>query len=162
MITQSELKDLLSYDKDTGIFRWNIKPNKKIQKGSIAGYLNGSKRYLIGINRKYYKAHRLAWLYVYGYMPKIIDHINGNPTDNMISNLRECNTAQNALNVGVKAHSKSGIKNVMRKKGRSKWTVRLRVNGVYKHIGNFDDIELAGLVAVEAREKYHGEYARHI
>lgn len=161
MITQELLKEFLKYNQDTGDFTWLKKPCKSVMVGDTAGSIGERGIRNIGFNHKEYKAHRLAWLYVHGYMPKIIDHINLNPSDNSIANLRECTVRENSLNVGIKKMSSSGVKNVMWKKDRSKWAVKLRVNGIYKHFGYFDDLELAGLVAVEAREKHHGQFARH-
>ena len=88
-LTQEYLKSILDYDLDTGIFTWKINKAKRTKIGDIAGWsYNGYRE--IEINDKKYKAHRLAWLYVYGEMPnKLIDHIDGNRSNNKISNLRE-------------------------------------------------------------------------
>ena len=69
MITQAELKELLDYNQDTGIFT-KKSTNKK------SGTLTYSRYIRIQINNKAYYAHRLAWLYIYGCMPKYVDHIN--------------------------------------------------------------------------------------
>jgi len=162
MITQEELKSLLSYDKNTGLFKWIKTVSATGIKHSNAGCLSPIGYIYIGINRKSYKAHRLAWLYVYGYIPKNqIDHINGNKADNRLCNLREVTTYQNALNQKLAKNNTSGIKGISLCKKTNKWNVRITINGIRKSLGCFDDIELAELVIKEARDLYHGEFARY-
>ena len=98
MITQKELKELLQYNENTGIFTWKINKAKQIQIGSVAGYLHHTGYIFIKINNKNYLAHRLAWLFIYGKIPKMIDHINRQRNDNRINNLRETNYKDNRLN----------------------------------------------------------------
>ena len=111
------------------------------------------------INYKSYRVHRLIFMMHYGYMPNQIDHINGIKDDNRIENLREVTHTQNQLNKGIQKNNTSGIKNVVFEE--NKWRVRLTVNGKLKSFGCYSDIELADLVATEARDKYHKEFARH-
>ena len=111
----------------------------------------------VGFNRKIYLAHRVIFAIHKGYMPEFIDHIDGNKLNNKIENLRACTDQQNKFNMTVKACSKSGIKHVM--KFKNAWNVRMRINGKMKHIGQFKDLELAQLVAEEARLKFHGEFS---
>lgn len=96
----------------------------------------------------------------HGYLPKSVDHIDGDRTNNRIENLRSVTHAQNSLNRKTPTNNKSGFKNVYWDKMFKKWVVNLNVNKKKIIIGKFDDLELAGLVAEEARDKYHGEYAR--
>ncbi len=159
MITQKELKQLFTYDKDIGIFTRNIVMGGE-KKGNIAGYKSPTS---IDIRVKYrlYRAHQLAWLYVYGSFAKEIDHINGNPYDNRICNLREATQSQNMMNTKVRNNNKIGIKGVSFDKSKNKWLVQVSVNKKRIFMKRFDNLELAELVAIEAREKYHGEFARH-
>jgi len=94
-------------------------------------------------------------------MPEYVDHINNNRCDNRWSNLRGVDRAGNAMNALMRKDNKSGVKGVSWKKKNSKWVVQASINGRVRHIGLFDDLELAELVAIEAREKYHGEFANH-
>jgi hypothetical protein len=154
MITQSELKYKLYYNQDTGIFTW-------IKTGKIAGFTRNG-YIIICINQKEYRAHRLAWLYVYGKMPiKFIDHINLNKSDNKISNLREATKSENAMNVKLSSKNKSGYKGVSWNKEKNKWKVALKLNGKQKHFGYFNDLEFASLIAKEAIDKYHKEFANY-
>ena len=160
-LTQEYLKSILHYDLDTGIFTWKVNKSKRSKIGNVAGYLdNGYVR--IEINNIQYRAHRLAWLYVYGEMPKsLIDHIDGNRSNNKISNLREATYQANSENYKTPRTNKSGVKNVSWYKGLNKWVVSINIKKTKKTIGYFEDLELAELVAVEARNKYRGEFANH-
>lgn len=128
MLTQSELKSALRYNKNTGQFVRLISgkgPNNK--KGSLAGTHSHPRGYVqVSVKSKSYYAHRLAWLYVYGYMPVEIDHINGNTSDNRLRNLRECSKPQNMQNLKKSGNSrnKSGHIGVCLVKGRWKAAIR--------------------------------------
>ena len=162
MITQSELKELLHYDPETGIFHWLKSTTRSVKAGYVAGGKNHKGYVRIGVNKKRYLAHRLAWLYVYGYFPKYdVDHINTIPFDNRISNLREATTPQNQHNVKMSKANKSGVKGVCFDRSRKKWMAQLQVNTKKIRLGRFDNIDDAEKAVKEAREKYHGEYARH-
>jgi hypothetical protein len=98
ILTQEYLHSILDYDSNTGIFVWKKRLSQRAKIGKTAGSM--IQGYLeIGIHGKSYKAHRLAWLYVYGVFPKLsIDHINCVPNDNRICNLREANASENGQN----------------------------------------------------------------
>ena len=93
-------------------------------------------------------------------MPKIVDHIDGNKLNNKIDNLRVANNTQNQQNAKINIKNTSGYKNVSLCPQTKKWAVKISVDGLRKTIGRFDDVELADLVAQEARKKYHKEFAR--
>jgi hypothetical protein len=89
----------------------------------------------------------------------MVDHINGNPSDNRIANLREASDAQNCLNRKIRSDNKSGEKGVSADpKG---WRARINVNGKTVHLGYFESIDLAADAARRARERFHGEFCRH-
>jgi hypothetical protein len=160
-MTQNELKELINYDQDTGIFTW-IKSRPGVHAGNQAGTINNYGYAVITVNKKLYRAHRLAWLYVYGINPKDqIDHINGNRSDNKITNLREVNNNQNQFNSKIRKDNTSGVKGVVWRPANKKWQARIRVNNISKSLGYFEDLELARLAISEARIKYHGIFARH-
>jgi hypothetical protein len=108
-----------------------------------------------------YLYHRLIFLFHHQTLSKMIDHINHNKTDNRIENLRAATNTQNQQNANLRRDNASGIKNVHWHAKTSKWRVCLRVNKKKVWIGEFIDIELAELVATEARNKHHGVYACH-
>ena len=161
-MTQEELKKLVSYDPVTGVMTL-LSCYHKSKEGKKLGCKDKQSGYCrISLNGISHYAHRLAWLYVYGENPKqIIDHINGDKLDNKISNLRLANKSENAVNSKLKINNSTRVKNVSFIKAREMYTVTLHTNGKYKFIGSFKDLELAELVAFEAREKYHGAFANH-
>ena len=97
----------------------------------------------------------------YGSSPEIVDHADCNPMNNDIRNLRAATKADNQRNAGMFAHNKSGIKGVCWHKAAKKWLVQIKVKGVKQYLGVYEDIELAELVAQEARNKFHGNFANH-
>ena len=98
-MTQQELKKVLRYDKSIGEFRWAVGIGRRIKKGIIAGCVNKDGYIQIRIARKDYYAHRLAWLYIYGELPKDqIDHINHDRRDNRLVNLQEVTQLENSRN----------------------------------------------------------------
>jgi HNH endonuclease/AP2 domain len=159
MITKEYLQDRFEYR--NGNFYRKFDSKSKPKKGDVVGSKNKGGYIETRLFNKQYKLHKLIWLYFYGYLPKYIDHINGVTYDNRIENLREANHSENMMNTKMRITNKTGIKGVNWHKASNKWTVQLMVNQKKKYFGIYDDIELAELVAIEARNKYHGEFARH-
>lgn len=160
MITQNELKEVLHYDSETGLFTWKVTLSNVAKKGKICNCLNVQGYIQIRINKKLYLGHRLAWLYMYGSFPSRTDHINGIRNDNRASNLREVTNSQNMYNTALRKDNTSGTKGVHWIASRGKYRVEIMFDKIKKHLGYFKDLELACLVANEAREKYHGEFVR--
>jgi hypothetical protein len=152
-LTREYLHELFEY-KDGELFL--------VKNGKKAGTLNNqSNRYQVQINRKFYKLHRIIFMMFYGYMPKEIDHIDGNPSNNKVNNLRQATSSQNNYNKKMPKTNTSGIKGVSWDKNRNKWHVQVISEKKVVFQKRFDDIELAEFVAIEARNKYHGKFARH-
>ena len=162
-ITQDELKALLNYDSETGVFTWKIRLSYNVPAGAEAGCIEKTYGYhLIGIGKASYRAHRLAWLYMTGEMPSVhIDHINGNKADNRFANLRKASYAENGRNAKLSITNKSGVKGVSWHKSNQLWVANLRVNKKHKYIGGFKTIEEAANAIKQAREELHGQYANH-
>lgn len=153
-LTQDELRSLLTYDSDTGEFYWSATPRKGVRSGQPAGCKSTYHR--IRINRVEYKAHRLAWLYVHGGWPAgDIDHINGNPLDNRLVNLREGTHAENQANRGAQSNNQLGIKGVSQIKGHSLWRATL----AGKHLGTFKSPDAAAECYQAAAIAHYGEFA---
>jgi len=160
MLTQTLLKELFDY-KDGQLIR-KVSRSRTAKTGDIAGALDKkSGYYRIGIKGKWYLLHRIIFMYHNGFMPEFLDHINGIPTDNRIENLRIATKQENSRNRGRHSNNTSGFKNVSWHKTHNKWGVSINVNCKKKHFGYYDDWELADLVAIEARDKYHGQFARN-
>lgn len=95
----SMVDNLFNYDKDTGLLRWkNAFHTKKI--GTLAGSINKKGYVTINIKWQQFSAARIAWVLSYGSIPtdKQIDHINRNPSDNRLSNLRLVTGSENCIN----------------------------------------------------------------
>ena len=153
MITQSELKELLDYDPNTGLFVWKFSP--RFSAGSIAGNKIPRGYIHICINYKQYQAHRLAWLYVFGDWPKNgIDHINRIPSDNRIANLRDVTQSENMKNQKMHFNNKSGVCGVYWHKSRGKWQAQINVSGKCIALGRYKYLEDAVLVRKAAEKKY--------
>jgi hypothetical protein len=156
-LTQEYLHSLFYY-KDGNLYskinryKTTIRKNDLIKCYLKSGYLRTC------INYKSYRIHRLIFMMHHGYLPKQIDHINGIKDDNRIENLRAATQSQNLFNRTLTKSNTSGIKNVTFE--QNKYRVRLRINNKLINFGSYDDLELAELVAIEARDKYHGEFAR--
>ncbi len=156
--TQEQVKSLFNY-KDGDLYWKKSLTKNHFELNKKAGSLRGNKYLRVFINKKSYANHRIIFLYHYGYLPKFIDHIDNNKLNNKIENLREATVQQNNCNTKLRKDNTSGIKGVH--KVQKKWLVRVQINNKRKIIGRFDDLELAELVAIEARNKYHKEFARH-
>lgn len=160
MITQQQVKELFDY-KDGELY-WK-KPLKTAQCNYTVGDKAGKKHsagYIqVCLKRKLYLAHRLIFLWHHGYLPKVIDHIDGNKCNNRIENIREVTSSQNGFNCKLSAKNLSGYKNVYRL--NNKWGIAISVNGKNKYFGTYDDVHEAGAKAKELRNKLRGEYARH-
>ncbi len=161
MLTQQRLKEVLNYDSETGIFTWKT----HIQKNHIdkeAGW-NKDGYICIDIDEKKYRAHRLAWLYVYGNFPKNLDHINGIRNDNRIENLRECSQSQNAANQCIRKDNQLKIKGVSFSKDckrKKPFMARLIKNGKYVYRKRFATREEAKAAYDAAAVEHFGEFAR--
>ena len=143
-----------------GALYWRVKPCRRDPIGMKAGAFDASRGYTtVGYQRKRYYIHRLIFLFHHGYMPLEVDHIDADRHNNKIENLRAATSAQNQRNKSLQRNNTSGHKNVRWVNG--KWAVELKINGKAKYFGRFEDLELAALMASEARDKYHGEFARH-
>lgn len=144
-----------------GYLIWKVSPNNRNKVGSVAGCADNNGYILVGLDRRLHKAHRLIFLLHHGYLPEHIDHINGNPADNRIENLRAATMTQNMRNKALQRNNTSGCKGVVFNKNNSKWMVNLRLNKLRYFLGYYEDKELADLVASSFREKYHGEFCNH-
>ena len=149
------LRDVLSYEPTTGIFFCKKKYAKKILVGSIVGanHLAGYKH--IMLQRTQFLAHRLAWFYVYGCWPNMeIDHIDGNRSNNAISNLRDVDRLTNAQNkTRPQSNNLSGFLGVHAKRGR--WVADIKVKGKTFRVGTFDTPTEASEAFLNAKRKHH-------
>ena len=159
-LTQDYLNAVLEYR--DGFLFWKERVALCLREGSKAGTKHDKTGYMrIQIKRKQYMVHRVIFLMHHGYMPVMVDHIDGNNTNNKIENLRGVSASQNSMNSKIRVTNTSGFKNVYWNTHAKRWGVVLKINGKIKNLGYYGDIELADLVAQEARDKYFKQYARH-
>ena len=158
MITQERLKELCYYDLETGIFTWLVLRRGSAKAGDIAGSKHPDGYWQLRIDGKRYLAHRLAWLYVYGVLPKnYIDHKDHDMINNKITNLRDVTKAGNNQNQ-IKAMSNNqstGLLGAHYHKKNNKYTSCISVNYKQIHLGCFDTAEEAHSAYVNAKRIHH-------
>ncbi len=142
-----ELKEYLIYIPEHGEFVWKIRPCKNINIGAVAGGTRKDGYKYITLNNKKYLVHRLVWLFECGrFPPHFIDHMDGNPSNNKIGNLREASSLLNVQNqIRPQKTNRSGYLGVHT--GRSGYEAKIRVNGTIVNLGSFK-------TPVEAHEVY--------
>ena len=147
----------IQYDQILGVFRWGVS-GRGITKGAIAGSKTKDGYCQIKLGFKCYRAHRLAWLYVYGDWPEDeIDHINGDPMDNRIDNLRLVDRSGNAQNQhhAQRDNKSCGLLGVTWNKQHNKWQSKIQANKVLYHVGLFNSAEEAHTAYIEKKRKLH-------
>jgi hypothetical protein len=150
MITQEQLKAILNYNPDNGEFIWLVDTYGG-KAGEIAGGKHNKGYISIYVLGKCYLAHRLAWLYVYGYFPEnSLDHINRKRNDNCICNLREASRQCNARNSKIHYDNRSGFTGVVRANG--KWKASIAVDSEAKYLGTYSNIIEAALHRLAAEQ----------
>ncbi len=157
----SDVAQILRYDEETGKLFWRIKRSNNVLAGQEAGTLGRTGYIVIGIDRKYYKAHRLAILLTSGAWPAgVVDHVNGIKIDNRLIDLRVASHAENCRNQGISRNNACGVKGVHWHIRRRKWAASIRLNWKLHHLGYFDTIEAAAAAYNEASLRLHGEFGR--
>lgn len=160
MLTQERLKQLLHYDPKTGVFVWISHQRRPDLIGTIAGFRQSQGYTEINVDNRKYKAHRLAWLYVYGKWPsKNIDHENRVKNDNRIDNLRDATKAQNEQNKGLRSSNSSGATGVYWNKCAQKWQAYITVERRVRYLGVFVEKSQAVDVRRAAEREHFGEFA---
>lgn len=156
-LLHKQIKEALYY-KDGNLYWKNS--SKGTKQGALAGW-QGDRCRTIEFNQKNYKAHRLIFLLNHGYLPKYIDHIDGNPRNNKIENLREATHQQNLFNTKLRKDNTSGYKGVSFVKNLNKWLAQSTLNGKNYYLGIFINKDDAINAAKNFREANHKEFARH-
>lgn len=156
----TELRRLLSYDPETGVFTWRTTVNSRAKEGSRAGCDADGYRKIGFAGRQQY-AHRLAWLYMTGEWPiNFVDHINGNKADNRWCNLRQATLAENVRNSRPHKDGKTGLKGVCFDKAKQRYQAGIRVDGKFVFLGRFNCPTAAHFAYCRAAKTLHGQFAR--
>jgi hypothetical protein len=156
---QNVLHALLDYSPTTGVFTWR-KSNGTAAAGREAGWLHKAGYVYIGLGGRNYKAHRLAWMYVYGVDPAgLLDHRDRDKTNNRIANLRVCTQQLNAQNYGPQKNNTSGYRCVFLCRKTNRWMVKMALNGKRKYLGTYATPEEADKVARAASLAAYGEFS---
>ncbi len=172
--TPEYLRECFDYNLETGSLVWKARPYHHFSNlnahrswltrfaGKSVGFVN-KKGYLVtGFSgRGLYYLHRLIWAMVYGAHPEgLVDHINQNPKDNRLSNLRIATRSENAMNSKVRRTNRSGVKGVHKMKGCERWVAQVAVKGGGPaYLGSFRTLEDAAEAVKAARGARHGEFA---
>lgn len=157
-LSVERLKEVLDYDSISGTFTWKVDKGRNKCKGKKAGRKTNVGYITIKIDYIEYTAHRLAWLYTYGKWPKyILDHINRNPLDNSISNLREATISQNGANSKLPINNTSGYRGIT-KVGKS-WQAQISYNSKTIYLGRYRSKEEAYAAYSKKRQELFHEFA---
>lgn len=166
----NKMISLLDYDPNSGQLRWRFCSWKtKAWNKKYAGIIAGSRKYRIDGNKGAIEvksggvtraAHRLIWEMLNGPIPDgfEIDHVNGDPFDNRIQNIRLATPSQNQWNKGVQSNNTSGYKGVS--KNGSGWRIAIQLNGITKRMGGFRSAEEAAAAYAKLAKENHGAFAR--
>lgn len=155
------LNTILDYNPDTGELRWKVK-RASANIGDVAGYLSNNAYKKITINNIEYNYHRICYYMGTNINPndKLVDHIDGNKTNNILSNLRIATHSQNSSNCKKYITNTTGHKGIQWRKNRNKWLVMLTINYKRITVGHFNTIEEAQKARYDAEIKHFKEYRR--
>ena len=139
VLNQENIKKALDYNPLTGVFIWKVSNKSAVKAGDMAGCLDSDGYSIIRVFGKNQKAHRLAWLYINGYLPEnCIDHIDKIRNHNSIDNLREASNQCNQRNRGNPKNNTSGIKGVGWDKKINKYKASIRINNKEIYLGYYN------------------------
>jgi hypothetical protein len=145
-------------DPAAGVMWW-AQRGKARQVGKVIGRLQDGRGYLTQTCQgKRYYLHHLMWAWVHGRWPLgVIDHVNRNPSDNRIDNLREVTSSRNNANCAVRRHSISKRKGVYRDKRDGRYYAFIDLDGDRQCLGGFQDADGAYEARRTAELTHYGE-----
>lgn len=155
-LSAERLREMISYNPDTGEMVWKVSPRNRTMPGDAVGYEIDSGYLVTVVDQKRIRLHRAAWAIHYGEMPKgEIDHINGDRKDNRISNLRIVSRSGNSQNTAIRSDNKTGAKGVHFRKDTGKFSASIRVDGKTTYLGCYHSFEEAAEARLSAEKKLH-------
>lgn len=165
------MKDALKYEQEVAMYRsiaervryenghvfW-VKPNAQKFAGTEVGRKDMYGYLRIHTAKRMVSVHRLIFFMHHGWLPELVDHIDGNNSNNLIENLRPATRLGNSRNCKISKMNKTGIKGVY--PAGKKWIASIRINKKITHLGTFPDIFSAACARRSAEIQHYGEFAR--
>lgn len=159
MVSQDRLKESLDYDPQTGIFTWVAPTSNRMKVGDIAGTRRTAGYIAIRIYGRFYLAHRLAFIWMTGACPAMVDHVNRDTSDNRWENLRPATASGNSRNTGSRQGSSSKYLGVCWVAAKRKWRVQIKIDGTSRYIGDFKSETEAAKAYDAAAARHYGDFA---
>lgn len=171
--SQEYLRICFDYKLSTGRLVWKARPLQhfmderswKIWNTRFAGTVVGAQvprgHFQLGLNGTTYKVHRIIWKYIHGTEPLQIDHIDGDPSNNKIENLRSATNTQNNQNKKLTKLNKTGFKGVSFSKKYKVFIAQIKINGKNKHLGSCVTAEEAYQLYCAKAKELHGEFVNY-
>ena len=157
-LTKKYLNKVFFYE-DGNLF-WKV-DKKKMKAGQKAGREKANGYCEVRLDGKLYGTHRLIFLMLHGRLPRIIDHIDGNPANNRIKNLREASHAENMRNSQRPKNNTSGFKGVYFDGRSKKWVAQCVKDNRKFYLGSFQNIHEAADEVIKFRKIHHKEFANN-
>ena len=158
MLNQQMVNECFEYV--DGNLLWKV-DRRKVKPGMIAGRVNSTGYREVRFNGKLHGVHRIIFLMHYGWLPRIVDHVDGNPLNNNIENLRAATASQNMWNSKKPKTNTSGIKGISWIGRIKRWQVECYVDKHKHRIGFFEHFEDAKKAIQDFRNLHHGQFANH-
>jgi hypothetical protein len=156
------LDELLDYDHNTGVFKWKKFRGNTANVGSVVNNITSSGYNMICVKNKRYQAHRIAYKMFHKRDPEgILDHVDGDMTNNRISNLRVASSKQNQGNSKMPCHNTSGLKGVSWSKKSGKWAAQINQGNKKVWLGVYEDKNDAHQAYMKAAIEHFGEFANN-
>lgn len=155
--TPERIREAFAYDPDTGILTWRIRTSNRAAIGREVGSPDGQGYRILMLDKCLLRSHRVAFAHYHGRWPTgFIDHINGDRSDNRITNLRDVSNAANLQNNWKpQKNSTTGLRGVAITKYPGVFAAEISVNGVRHRLGMFRSVEAAHAAYLEAKHKLH-------
>lgn len=159
-LTVDLLNELFTYDKETGKLYWKV-ARQRINVGDEAGGLDKEGYSVLRVNHKRYRTHRVVFLMHRGYLPAVLDHIDGDRANNRLDNLRPASLNQNQYNRKLNKNNKTGFKGVSYNAKQKMFFAVINHQRQRIFLGGYSTPEEADVVVRAAREELHGNFANH-
>ncbi len=156
-LTQERVRELFEYRED-GQLIWRVSRGNGVRVGAVAGTLDSHGYLQVGVDGRYYRLHRIVWLYHYGYFPETgLDHIDQVKLHNRIENLREVSHTCNTRNTGNPRDNTSGVKGATWDRARGSWHAQITVAKRNYNLGRFDCLVEAAAHRLAAEQALNWE-----